>query len=62
MFKKNTNRPPITINLRKVNTGYKVLNNDSFNPFSFKKITRAVFKSNQHDDTYYRLIAKFKRT
>lgn len=45
MFKKNTNRPPITINLRKVNSGYKVILNDSFNPFSFKKITRAIFKS-----------------
>lgn len=48
MFKKNPNRPPITINLRKVNNGYKVVSNDSFNPFSFKKITRAIFKSTSY--------------
>jgi|688.fasta_scaffold148853_2 hypothetical protein len=45
MFKKNPNRPPITINLKKVNSGYRVIPNESFNPFSFKKITRAIFKS-----------------
>jgi hypothetical protein len=45
MFKKNPNRPLITINLKKVNSGYRVIPNESFNPFSFKKITRAIFKS-----------------
>ena len=44
MFKKNPNRPPITINLKKVTTGYKVVPNESFNPFSFKRITRAIFR------------------
>ena len=44
MFKKNPNRPELTIGLKKVSSGYKVIPNESFNPFSFKRITRAVFK------------------
>lgn len=44
MFKKNANRPSICINLKKIPTGYKVVGNDSYNPYSFKRITRAVFK------------------
>jgi hypothetical protein len=55
MFKKSPNRPPVTINLRKVNTGYKVLSNEALNPFSFKRITRAIFRRTQApilDDLY----------
>ena len=44
MFKKNPNRPEITIPLKKVNNGYKIINNDAVNPFTFKRITRAVFR------------------
>lgn len=44
MFKKNPNRPQITISLKKVHNGYKVINNEAINPFGFKRITRAVFR------------------
>ena len=44
MFKKNPNRPSIVIPLKKVATGYKVIPNDTFNPFCFKRITRAIFR------------------
>lgn len=46
MFKKNPNRPQIIIPLKKVHNGFKVVNNESFNPFGFKRITRAVFRCN----------------
>ena len=45
MFKKNPNMPPITINLEKVKIGYRLIPNESFNTFSFKKISRAIIKS-----------------
>jgi hypothetical protein len=46
MFKKNPNRPPISISLKKTPLGYKVLPNETYNLFNTRKIIRSMYRRN----------------
>jgi hypothetical protein len=47
MFKKNPNRPPIIVELKKIPNGYKVQSNDTYNLFLTKRVTRTMYRRNQ---------------
>lgn len=48
MFKKNPNRPPIIVDLKKTPTGYKVQSHESHQLFVMKRVTRTMYRrSNQ---------------
>lgn len=44
MFKKNPNRPPITVDLKRVPGGFKVTPNDSQALFTVKRIIRTMYR------------------
>ena len=44
MFKKNPNRPPIIVDLKKLSNGYKVQTNDNYNLFLTKRVTRTMYR------------------
>jgi len=44
MFKKNPNRPPIIIELKKIPNGYKVQTIESHSLFVVKRITRTMYR------------------
>lgn len=47
MFKKNPNRPPIIVELKKIPNGYKVQSNDIYNLFLTKRVTRTMYRRSQ---------------
>ena len=44
MFKKNANRPPMLIHLKKVQGGYKVTPNEGHALFQVKRIIRTMYR------------------
>ncbi len=44
MFKKNPNRPPIIVDLKRVQGGFKVAPNDSQALFTVKRIIRTMYR------------------
>lgn len=42
MFKKNPNRPPMVLNLKKIQGGYKVIPNEGHSLFQVKRIIRTI--------------------
>jgi len=44
MFKKNSNRPPIVVSLKKTPTGYRIINNESHQLFVIKRVTRTMYR------------------
>jgi len=46
MFKKNPNRPPIVVDLKRVPGGFKVNPNESQALFQVKRIIRTMYRRN----------------
>ena len=44
MFKKNANRPPMVVNLKRVQGGYKVNPNEGHALFQVKRIIRTMYR------------------
>jgi hypothetical protein len=44
MFKKNANRPPIIVSLKKTPSGYRIINNEAHQLFVIKRVTRTMYR------------------
>ena len=43
MFKKNPNRPPMVLSLKKIQGGYKIVPNEGHGLFQVKRIIRTMY-------------------